>query len=234
MPPQFTQNILPIERIEQTLQLEPLLFVLFTALSSFLVYIIGLRNLSSERHKNLRGLFKNLLGHILIGLTLLVLFWLIRGETLLIPRLIPYVGFGALLWGVIILVKSFRIFSFEYLFFMNMHTGVPLLLVNMLSLLVTLALASWIATSVFGFRLAPVLATSALFSIVLGLALQETLGNLFSGIALQIDKPYVIGDWIEVQLNNQKLIGKIYEITSQRTINDLYKSDRERSSSKMC
>ena len=66
MPPQFTQNILPIERIEQTLQLEPLLFVLFTALSSFLVYIIGLRNLSAERHKNLRGLFKNLLGHILL------------------------------------------------------------------------------------------------------------------------------------------------------------------------
>jgi len=142
----------------------------------------------------------------------------LRGETILMPRLIPYVGFAALLSGLVILVKSFRIFSFEYLFFMNMHTGVPLLLVNMLSLLITLVLGSWIATSIFGFRLAPVLATSALFSIVLGLALQETLGNLFSGIALQIDKPYVIGDWVEVQIANQKLIGQVFEITWRATI----------------
>ena len=35
-------------------------------------------------------------------------------------------------------------------------------------------------------------------SIVLGLALQETLGNLMSGIALLFEKPFTIGDWIEV------------------------------------
>jgi len=35
-------------------------------------------------------------------------------------------------------------------------------------------------------------------SIVLGLALQETLGNLMSGIALLFEKPFSIGDWIEV------------------------------------
>lgn len=218
MPPQFTQNLLPLERIEQSLQLEPTLFVLFTALSSFLVYAIGLRNLSHERHTNLRALFKNLLGHTGIGFSLLTLFWLIRSGTLVIPQILPFVGLGAIFWGAIVLIKSFRIFSFEYLFFMNMQTGVPLLLVNMLTLLVSVVLFSWIATSVFGFRLAPVLATSALFSIVVGLALQETLGNLFSGIALQVDKPYLLGDWIEVQTSNQKLVGQVHEITWRATI----------------
>jgi len=33
---------------------------------------------------------------------------------------------------------------------------------------------------------------------VLGLALQETLGNLMAGIALLFEKPFTIGDWIEV------------------------------------
>lgn len=39
-------------------------------------------------------------------------------------------------------------------------------------------------------------ATSAILTAVVGLALQETLGNLFSGLALNIEKPYKIGDWV--------------------------------------
>lgn len=42
------------------------------------------------------------------------------------------------------------------------------------------------------------LATSAILSVVLGLALQPTLGNLFSGIALEVEKPIRIGDHVEV------------------------------------
>jgi small-conductance mechanosensitive channel len=158
------------------------------------------------------------MGHVFLGLGLLTFFWILRGETIVIPKLVPFVGIATVLWGAIVLIKSFRIFSFEYLFFMNMQTGVPLLLVNMLTLLMSVVLGSWIATSVFGFRLAPVLATSALFSIVVGLALQETLGNLFSGIALQIDKPYTLGDWIEVQTGTQKLVGHVHEVTWRATI----------------
>ena len=45
-------------------------------------------------------------------------------------------------------------------------------------------------------------------SIVLGLALQDTLGNLFSGIALLFERPFTIGDWLE--FNGIK--GKVTEI----------------------
>ena len=219
MPPQFTQNLISIEKIEPSLQIEPTLFVLFTVLSCFLIYAIGLRNLSKERHRNLRDLFKNLVGHLSVASILLLIFWILRGgESISAPQIVPYIGLAAVLWGSLVIIKTVRIFFFEYLFFMNMQTGVPVLLVNMLTLLVTIVLGSWIATSVFGFRLAPVLATSALFSIVLGLALQDTLGNLFSGIALQIDKPYFLGDWVDVQTSDQRFTGRIYEITWRATI----------------
>jgi small-conductance mechanosensitive channel len=39
---------------------------------------------------------------------------------------------------------------------------------------------------------------SALLGIILGLALQDTLGNLFSGISLHADKPFQVGDVITV------------------------------------
>ena len=43
-------------------------------------------------------------------------------------------------------------------------------------------------------QLAPLFTGSAILGIVVGLALQDTLGNLFAGIALQADQPFQVGD----------------------------------------
>lgn len=42
------------------------------------------------------------------------------------------------------------------------------------------------------------LGTSAVLSLVLGFALQDTLGNLFSGLSLQLEAPYRVGDFVRV------------------------------------
>jgi small-conductance mechanosensitive channel len=104
-----------------------------------------------------------------------------------------------------------------YLFLMNMSVGVPRLIANMFTLGFTLIIVSWLAADVFGFHLAAVLATSAVFSLVLGLALQDTLGNLFSGVALQIDRPFNIGDWVEIHSGAEKLAGQVQEISWRAT-----------------
>jgi small-conductance mechanosensitive channel len=49
---------------------------------------------------------------------------------------------------------------------------------------------------VFGLPLKGLVATSGIIAIVLGLALQSTLGDLFSGISLSIEKPFQLGDQI--------------------------------------
>ena len=49
---------------------------------------------------------------------------------------------------------------------------------------------------VFSAPLGTLIATSGVFAIILGLALQSTLGDVFSGIALNLNKPYEVGDWI--------------------------------------
>jgi small-conductance mechanosensitive channel/CRP-like cAMP-binding protein len=38
--------------------------------------------------------------------------------------------------------------------------------------------------------------TAGVLSIVIGLALQDTLGNAFAGLALQTERPFKVGDWI--------------------------------------
>lgn len=50
----------------------------------------------------------------------------------------------------------------------------------------------------FGVDVTALVATSAALSIVLGLALQETLSNLFAGLALMIERPFESGDWVRI------------------------------------
>jgi CRP-like cAMP-binding protein len=42
------------------------------------------------------------------------------------------------------------------------------------------------------------LVTAAVLGIVVGLALQDALGNLFAGIALQTEAPFRVGDWVRL------------------------------------
>lgn len=47
-------------------------------------------------------------------------------------------------------------------------------------------------------QLAPLFTGSTIIGIVVGLALQDTLGNLFAGIAIQADQPFQVGDVVTI------------------------------------
>jgi len=55
-----------------------------------------------------------------------------------------------------------------------------------------------VLNSVLGFELKGVLATSGVIAIVLGLASQNTLSDVFSGIAVGLDQPFHIGDRVSI------------------------------------
>ncbi|HMG49124.1 MAG TPA: mechanosensitive ion channel family protein [Inquilinus sp.] len=49
---------------------------------------------------------------------------------------------------------------------------------------------------VFNAPVGTLIATSGVFAIILGLAMQSTLSDVFSGVALNLSRPYGIGDWL--------------------------------------
>ncbi|MDR3441002.1 mechanosensitive ion channel domain-containing protein [Telmatospirillum sp.] len=57
------------------------------------------------------------------------------------------------------------------------------------------AVVAWLALGL-GFDVSKLLATSAIFSVIIGFALQATLGNLFSGLSLEIERPVRVGDYV--------------------------------------
>ncbi|MCC6276616.1 MAG: mechanosensitive ion channel family protein [Oligoflexia bacterium] len=215
------QPWIPLERLEAVVRIDVGLVILSAALGSWLIYKIFFKALNEDRHRNLRELFWNLWGHVLATSIFAIVFWNLLSfseDSPSVRHLAAYVGLIALLWGAVVLIKSARILAFEYLFLGHMKQGVPLLTVNLVTLVLSLLVTGWIATEVFGFKVSSLLATSAIFSVVIGLALQDTLGNLFAGAAMQFDKPYEIGDWVEIYSNNQTWIGQVYEISWRATV----------------
>ncbi len=212
---------IPIDRIDGIVQLEPAFLILGGALCAWLTWKVLLRKVSDKRHLRLKDLFRNLTGHMLVFTLFLVSYVALREyfpENRAVIRFASYLGLITIVGGAVVILKTWRILVLEYLFFSHMREGVPVLLVNISTLILSMIIGGWVIAEVFDIKVLPLLATSAIFSIILGLALQETLGNLFAGIALQFDKPYEIGDWIEVNPGNQIIVGQIQEITWRATV----------------
>src|ERR1700730_91237 len=72
------------------------------------------------------------------------------------------------------------------------------LLQDLLAGLVYLAAVFAIVAYVFDLPIQGLLATSGAVAIILGLALQSTLGDVFSGIVLSFSWPYRPGDWVNL------------------------------------
>jgi CRP-like cAMP-binding protein/small-conductance mechanosensitive channel len=65
-----------------------------------------------------------------------------------------------------------------------------------------------------GLDLGSILATSAMITAVVAFAMQDTLGNILGGLALQLDNSIVVGDWIKVD----DISGKVVDIRWRSTL----------------
>ncbi|MFO0587224.1 MAG: mechanosensitive ion channel family protein [Polyangiaceae bacterium] len=67
-----------------------------------------------------------------------------------------------------------------------------------------------------GFDPGSILTTGAVVTAVIGLSLQETIGNLVAGLAIQIQRPFDVGDWVQLEPDNKR-IGRVVEINWRAT-----------------
>jgi small-conductance mechanosensitive channel len=74
---------------------------------------------------------------------------------------------------------------------------VPRLLRDLAQTILVAIGAAIVLSKVWDADLGGLLTALGVGSLVLGLALQDTLGNVFSGIAMLIERPFNIGDWIK-------------------------------------
>lgn len=76
--------------------------------------------------------------------------------------------------------------------------SVPTVLRTVLSLLAVIV-GAIVLLAKQGFDIKTLLPTGAVLTAVVGLALQQTLGNLIGGLSIQLDKSVRVGDWVSVE-----------------------------------
>lgn len=114
-------------------------------------------------------------------------------------------------------IRLFGLFLFRLI--------LPLCRVSLLRILEDLAeligYCAWIMIHLHaaGLNLSSILTTSAVMTAVLAFALQDTLGNILGGLALQLDDSVKVGDWIKVDDVNGRITNIRWRYTAIETRN---------------
>jgi small-conductance mechanosensitive channel/CRP-like cAMP-binding protein len=90
----------------------------------------------------------------------------------------------------------------------------PKFLVDVAAMVIFFGAGLVIISQVFEQSLAGVLATSGVLAAVIGFAVQRTIADVIAGIALNVEQPFKIGDWIELPSG---VVGQAVEITWRTT-----------------
>jgi len=102
------------------------------------------------------------------------------------------------------------------------QSKVPQLFRDLGRFLLILIGSSIVLSTVWGADLGGFLTALGVGSLVLGLALQDSLGNIFSGVALLFEQPIALGDWIEIGENQGEVVEvnwrAVHLLTEQRIL----------------
>src|SRR2546430_154635 len=122
---------------------------------------------------------------------------------------IPFVA----LWSLLIYfsIRVINALLFDFAFRLRRGYEAPTLVRNIFSLAAFAIFFVVIFNKVYQeINLGALFTTSAIFGVIIGLALQDTLGNFFAGISLHADRPFQVGDVIVV--GQQKHTGVVESI----------------------
>jgi small-conductance mechanosensitive channel/CRP-like cAMP-binding protein len=128
------------------------------------------------------------------------------------------------LLGAFLLNRLFERFLWNGLVARSLHRAPPRLVVQLCSVAVYLGAFGGILSNVFNQPVTAFWAASGAVGMVVGFALQNLILDTFSGLAIHLERPFSVGDWINVQTRMGTFIGRVEE-TNWRTTR-LWNTDR--------
>lgn len=97
---------------------------------------------------------------------------------------------------------------------------VPGLLLDILRIFLVLVASAFVASQIWSVDLGSLLAALGVGSVVLGLALQDTLSGLFAGVSLISGRQFKPGDWIEFGEASGKIVKMDWRSVTIETLDD--------------
>ena len=147
--------------------------------------------------------------------------WTTFGNTILVD------GFVASMLVILIFSSLFYIFfKFMERFMKSKHLDNQKSIANIIRGVLWIILILIIVSRfhIFSSIAQGIIASSGIIALIAGIAAQDTIGNLLSGIMVVASKPFIVGDLIKI--NGEQLIGFVEEITLRHTIICTYENNR--------
>ncbi len=172
------------------------------------VLLLGARSWSSDKEfrRDVRGALALLVAFLALRLTA----WALEdrlpatwGKLLGVSWMLAF-AFGCIRAGVAMALRVVRLRS---------QQAMPKILRDVIDFVLYALAALPILQTQLDLNVASLLATSAVLSVVIGLALQDTLGNLFAGLSLQLERPFQVGDVIQIG----DTLGRVVQIAWRAT-----------------
>lgn len=138
--------------------------------------------------------------------------------TLTGPAFVPYFQALILFSSVYLAIKLCDLLFVDFFIASRRKFLPPSILRELISFLLYFLALLIIMAQVLHINLMPLLATSAVLSLVAGLALQETLSNFFAGVTLATERPFTPGEWVQVGQH----VGQVIEMGWRAVKIELY------------
>ncbi|MCE1248285.1 MAG: mechanosensitive ion channel [Firmicutes bacterium] len=108
-------------------------------------------------------------------------------------------------------------FFFDVYYRKVKNIDIPHIISNLIRGIYFIAVILIILAFVLGYDIKPLLTGSAILTAIIGLALQDTLGNFISGLALHLSRPFDLGHWIKVGVLEGSVIKIDWRSTTIKT-----------------
>jgi small-conductance mechanosensitive channel/CRP-like cAMP-binding protein len=130
------------------------------------------------------------------------------------------VSTAAVLAGAWLLVRLLDVVLWRGVVERRAGSPVPRLLVDVCAAIVWLGAAIVIAAWALQVEVFGLVATSGVTIAVIGFALRDIIASLFAGMALSMEKPFAIGDWIEVEAGTVAQVEQVGWLTTRAVTKD--------------
>jgi small-conductance mechanosensitive channel len=195
--------------LESSPYMEIVFILLVLVVSSALYFIfrsIILKFLISQ--EKIAGSFLSRLVLPLVFIFVVLLLRLIpsRGALSLSPRFYQYVDATLIFLMALLFIRLVDALFLTWHLRRQLPLPLPKVLHNFILLVLYLAVLFAILRGILGINITPFLATSALLTMILGLAFQGVLSNVLSGMSLHLTRSFSKGDWIQVGSNEGEVL----------------------------
>jgi len=99
----------------------------------------------------------------------------------------------------------------------NRKVRIPLFFRDIVRFLLLIFGVTLLLKIVFGIEPSTLVLTSTVLSAIIGLSLQDVLGNIFAGASLQIEEPFAVGDWVNINDKEGRILHMSWRSTTIQT-----------------